>query len=69
MHYRSQLQGVYILCCNIFLFSDSFNSILLLILFYSLKQSSSKDSLQRFGDLKGETRDGFDVVNGKIVSL
>lgn len=50
-------------------FYHSFNSILLLILFYSLKQSSSKDSLQRFGDLKGETRDGFDVVNGKIVSV
>ena len=50
-------------------FYHSFNSILLLILFYSLKQSSSKDSLQWFGDLKGETRDGFDVVNGKIVLL
>ena len=36
-------------------------------MFSSLKQSSSKDSLQRFVDLKGEAGDGFDVVSGGIV--
>ena len=29
---------------------------------------SSKDGLQRFVDLEGELNDGFNVINGKIVS-
>jgi len=30
-------------------------------------QSSAKDSLQRFADLKSEKEVGYDVVNGMIV--
>ena len=54
--------------CAYFAAINIFTFILSLTVFFSLKQSSSKDSLQRFVDLKGEAGNGFDVVSGGIVS-
>ena len=55
-------------CAYFFAAINIFTFILSLTVFFSLKQSSSKDSLQRFVDLKGEAGNGFDVVSGGIVS-